>query len=58
MKGGKKIRINLIGRDYPETWEAGQWGDYSYEGKVFVVKKDGEWVGIYNMDSVISVVVK
>ena len=42
------------------TWDAekGEWDDYSYDGKVFISKKNGSWVGIYNMDSVISVVVK
>ena len=38
--------------------DKGEWDDYSYDGKVFIVKKNGGWVGIYNMDSVISVVVK
>lgn len=36
----------------------GEWDDYDYNGTVFVVKKDGVWVGIYNMDYVVSVVVK
>lgn len=42
------------------VWEAskGEWDDYAYDGKVFIIKKGGSWVGIYNMDSVISVVVK
>ncbi len=42
------------------TWEAdrGEWDDYAYDGKAFIVKKDGAWVGIYNMDSIINVVVK
>lgn len=42
------------------VWEAnkGEWDDYAYDGKVFIVKKCDTWVGIYNMDSVISVVVK
>ena len=41
-------------------WEAdkGEWDDYAYDGKVFIIKKGCSWVGIYNMDSVISVVVK
>lgn len=41
-------------------WETGkgEWDDYAYDGKVFIIKKGGSWVGIYNMDSVISVVVK
>ena len=42
------------------TWSAeqGEWDDYSYDGKAFIIKRNGAWVGIYNMDSVISVVVK
>lgn len=42
------------------TWEADkdEWDDYDYDGKVFIIKKAGTWVGIYNMDNVISVVVK
>ena len=41
-------------------WEAnkGEWDDYSYDGMSFVIKKDGAWVGIYNMNHVISVGVK
>ncbi len=42
------------------TWEAdkGEWDDYAYDGKVFIVKKDGSWVGIYNMDCIRSIVAK
>ena len=42
------------------NWEAdkGEWDDYAYDGKAFIIKKDGAWVGIYNFDSIISVVVK
>ena len=41
-------------------WEAnkGEWDDYSYDGRSFIIKKDGAWVDIYNMNHVISVVVK
>ncbi len=41
-------------------WESAldEWDDYCYDGTAFVIKKNGEYVGIYNMDSVISVVVK
>ena len=38
--------------------EKGEWDDYAYDGKVFIIKKDGAWVGIYNVDCIISVVVK
>lgn len=38
------------------TWTEEEYEDYSYEGSVFVVKRNnGEWVGIYNMSHVVSV---
>lgn len=42
------------------VWEAdkNEWDDYSYDGSVFIIKKNGVWVGIYNMDCVRSIVVK
>ena len=42
------------------VWEAdkGEWDDYAYDGTVFIIKKGGAWVGIYNMSHVISVVVE
>lgn len=37
-------------------WSADEYDDYSYEGAVFVVKRNhGQWVGIYNMNDVISI---
>lgn len=41
-------------------WEADkdEWDDYAYDGKVFIIKKNGSWNGIYNMDCVLSVIVK
>lgn len=39
-------------------WKKKQQTDYKYDGKCFIVIKDEEWVGIYNMDSVISIIVK
>lgn len=39
-------------------WKKKQWTDYKYDGKCFVVFNKKRWVGIYNMDSVISVTVK
>lgn len=41
-------------------WSAneGDWDDFAYDGTVFIVKKDGAWVGIYNIDCVRCVVVK
>jgi hypothetical protein len=59
MKNYNIIEITLA-NGHTATWEAdkGEWDDYAYDGKVFIVKKDGSWVGLYNMDHVICVVVK
>lgn len=59
MNNYNKIEISLVG-GYSAVWEAekGEWDDYAYDGMVFIVKKNGSWVGIYNMNHVISVVVK
>ncbi len=39
-------------------WKKGDFTDYKYDGKCFIIIKDEKWVGIYNMDSIISVIVK
>ena len=59
MKNYNTIKISF--KDgHSAVWEAdkGEWDDYNYDGKVFIVKNGGSWVGIYNMDSVLSVVVE
>ena len=38
--------------------EKEQWTDYKYDGKCFIIIKGEQWVGIYNMDSVVSIIVK
>lgn len=35
-----------------------EYTDYKYDGKAFIIVRNGEWVGIYNMDSIISVIIK
>lgn len=47
MKNGMEVK-----------WIKEQWDDYCYDGKYFTVKKDGAWVGFYNLDCVISIIVK
>ena len=34
------------------TYEADSYTDYSYQGAVFVVMKDHQWIGIYSMDMI------
>ncbi len=59
MKQYNTIEISLKG-GHTAIWEAskGEWDDYSYNGSAFIVKKDGVWVGIYNMDVVHSIIVR
>lgn len=40
------------------SYNKDEWDDYSYDGKSVCVKKDGAWVGIYNIDHVFSVELK
>lgn len=59
VKGYSKIEVTFK-NGHSAVWEAekGDWDDYTYEGPVFAIKKNGVWVGIYNMDCVFSIVVK
>lgn len=39
-------------------WTKEEWDDYLYDEKYFIVKRNGQWVGMYNLDYVISIIVK
>lgn len=39
-------------------WTKEEWDDYVYDGKYFIIKRNGQWVGMYNLDYVISIIVK
>lgn len=60
MKKNYNIIQVALKSGHSAVWEAdkGEWDDYAYDGKVIIIKKEGAWVGIYNMDNVISMVVK
>ena len=45
------IKITMANGSYIE-WNKEQYTDYMYDGKVFVVIKGSQWVGIYNIDYV------
>ena len=51
------IKITLINSDECK-WTKEQYTDYKYDGKCFIVVNGEQWVGIYNMDSIISIVVQ
>lgn len=50
------IQITMNNGIYDE-WKPEQFTDYMYDGKCFIIIKGGQWVGIYNMDSVRRIVV-
>lgn len=39
------------------TWNEGEYTDYKYDGKCFVVIKNEQWIGIYNIDTISSITV-
>lgn len=39
-------------------WKKKAYTDYKYDGKCFIIIKDEKWVGFYNVDSVISIIIK
>ena len=39
-------------------WSKEEYDNYMYDGKCFIIIKDGKWAGFYNLDAVISIVVK
>lgn len=39
-------------------WKRKEYTDYKYDGKCFIIIKDEQWVGIYNMGSIVSIIVK
>ncbi|MCM1090048.1 MAG: hypothetical protein NC413_04340 [Muribaculum sp.] len=39
------------------TWKRDAYTDYKYDGKCFIVIKNEAWVGFYNIDQIVSIVV-
>lgn len=39
-------------------WQEEEYDNYMYNGKFFIIMKNGEWIGFYNLDAVISIIVK
>ena len=39
-------------------WTADEFSDYMYDGKFFIIIRNGQWIGFYNLDHVISIIVK
>ena len=54
----EKVIVIVFKNGQRVVWEQAEWSDYAYDGKAFIVKNGNDWVGIYNFDSIISVIVK
>lgn len=39
-------------------WQKEEYDNYRYDGKFFIIMKNGEWIGFYNLDAVKSIVVQ
>lgn len=53
----QRISIQQTNGDLVE-WNQDKWDDYEYRGSEFIIKRDGAWVGIYNMKFVMDIVVE
>lgn len=40
------------------VWEKDEWDDYFYDGKFFIIKKNGSQVGFYNLNEVVSIIIQ
>ena len=38
--------------------EKEEYNDYKYDGKCFILIKGEQWIGFYNIDSTISILIK
>ena len=41
-----------------DIWNTPDWVDCSYDDKVFIVKRNGAWIGFYNIDTVQKIIIK
>lgn len=48
------LRI-VFKNDEIKEYEENEYTDYRYDGKVFAVIKDKQWIGIYNIDVLAAV---
>ena len=39
-------------------WQKEEYDNYMYDGKFFIIIKNGEGIGFYNLNAVVSIVVK
>lgn len=40
------------------VWKKEEFDDYIYDGRFFIIIKGPQWIGFYNLDSIISVTIQ
>ncbi len=50
------IQITMKNGIY-EEWNPNQYTDYMYDGKCFIIINGEKWVGIYNIDATMRIVI-
>ncbi len=56
-RGGRVIKV-VFKNGCICKWKKKEYTDYKYDGKCFIVIRGQQWVGIYNMDSIVSIIIK
>ena len=58
-KVGKRDMLKITMNNSQEVkWQKEEYDNYMYDGKFFIIIKNGEWIGFYNLNAVVSIVVK
>lgn len=53
----KMIKIKIRNKDIV-FWNKTSYDDYMYDGSYFIIMKNGQWIGFYNLDCIEYIVVE
>lgn len=57
--GKEKNMIRIVFKNGEVVkWKKKKYTDYRYDGRYFIVIKDKQWVGLYNLDCIATIVIK
>jgi len=58
-KKKNKDRLVIQFKDGREdTWKSKGYTDYYYDGKFFIIIRNKQWVGMYNLDTIEKIIYK
>lgn len=58
-KKKNKDRLVIQFKDGREdTWKSEGYTDYYYDGKFFIIIRNKQWVGMYNLDTIEKIIYK